>query len=314
MSPNLYDLLDVEETASADEVRAAWKSAIADLEPSDRRFRAFNDAAGVLLDPAKRSAYDEELATARASEAEEEPEPVAEPEATVVEEEPESVPEPAPLSPVDTADQADQPDETDEPEPTETREAVGASDTATAPATPGPALWALAVAGVVALAAVVLAVWVLTRPGVDDSAGQKTGAAAVAADPSAVERFVSDTLVPAMSYDYRTWSSDLAKFEAYMTPAEAAKYQRGWKALGPQVEQQHAVVTSHVPSDAPGTGLTRVSDDGTRAVVLAFIDQDVRKLATAPFTLKMWATFVLERDPSTGSWLVDDVCTDTACS
>ncbi|GAB4009712.1 J domain-containing protein [Nocardioides ultimimeridianus] len=314
MSPNLYDLLDVEESASADEVRAAWKAAIADLEPSDRRFRAFNDAAGVLLDPAKRSAYDEELATARATEVDDEPEHEPEHEPASVEPVPDPVTEP--LSPVavsvdevDEADDADAPAEANQSGPAE---AVDVSDTA--PAAPGPALWALAVAGVVALAAVILAVWVLTRPGVDDSADQKTGAAAVAADPSAVERFVSDTLVPAMSYDYRTWNADLAKFEAYMTPTEAAKYKRGWKALGPQVEQQHAVVASHVPTDAPGTGLTRISDDGTRAVVLAFIDQDVRKLATAPFTLKMWATFVLAKDPSTGSWLVDDVCTDSACS
>lgn len=312
MSPNLYDLLDVEESASADEVRAAWKAAIADLEPSDRRFRAYNDAAGVLLDPAKRTAYDEELATARASEVADEPEPVAEAE-PVAEPDPETETERA--APAVSLAKPEEPDSLPEPEP-DTEPADSATDTAVAAepstSTAGPALWALAVAGVVALVAVILAVWVLTRPGVADSSQQ--GSADVTAGHSAIEQFVSDTLVPAMSYDYRTWSSDLGKFEAYMTPTEAAKYKRGWKALGPQVEQQHAIVASHTPSDAPGTGLTRISDDGTRAVVLAFIDQDVRKLATAPFTLKMWATFVLEKDPSTGAWLVDDVCTDTACS
>ncbi|THJ13498.1 hypothetical protein E7Z54_01715, partial [Nocardioides sp.] len=68
MSPNLYDLLDVDEAATPDQIRTAWKSAIADLDPTDRRFRAFNDAAGVLLDPDKRAAYDAELAEARADE------------------------------------------------------------------------------------------------------------------------------------------------------------------------------------------------------------------------------------------------------
>jgi Mce-associated membrane protein len=62
MSPSLYDLLDVDPTASDVEIRAAWKSAIADLDPTDRRFRAYNQAAEVLLDPERRAAYDAELA------------------------------------------------------------------------------------------------------------------------------------------------------------------------------------------------------------------------------------------------------------
>jgi Mce-associated membrane protein len=61
VSPSLYDLLDVDPTASDDEIRAAWKSAIADLDPTDRRFRAYNQAAEVLLDPERRAAYDAEL-------------------------------------------------------------------------------------------------------------------------------------------------------------------------------------------------------------------------------------------------------------
>lgn len=61
MTPSWYDLLDVDRCASAEEIRRAWKSAIADLEPTDRRFRTFNDAAGVLLDPARRAEYDATL-------------------------------------------------------------------------------------------------------------------------------------------------------------------------------------------------------------------------------------------------------------
>lgn len=59
---NPYDLLDVDRHASDDQIRAAWKSAIADLNPGDRRFRAYNQAAEVLLDPESRAAYDAELA------------------------------------------------------------------------------------------------------------------------------------------------------------------------------------------------------------------------------------------------------------
>jgi Mce-associated membrane protein len=58
-APTWYDVLDVPHDASTEEVRAAWKSRIADLEPGDRRFDTLNRAAKVLLDPAARQAYDE---------------------------------------------------------------------------------------------------------------------------------------------------------------------------------------------------------------------------------------------------------------
>ena len=61
-SPSWYDLLGVEPGATEAEIRSAWKAAIADLDPSDRRFRVLNRAAEVLLDPEQRAAYDAELA------------------------------------------------------------------------------------------------------------------------------------------------------------------------------------------------------------------------------------------------------------
>ncbi len=54
MTPTWYDLLGVEPDASADDIRAAWKAAIADLDPTDRRFKTLNEAAEVLLDPQRR--------------------------------------------------------------------------------------------------------------------------------------------------------------------------------------------------------------------------------------------------------------------
>lgn len=59
-TPTWYDVLDVPRDASAEEIRDAWKTQIADLEPGDRRFDALNRAAKVLLDPDARSAYDAE--------------------------------------------------------------------------------------------------------------------------------------------------------------------------------------------------------------------------------------------------------------
>jgi Mce-associated membrane protein len=70
---SLYDLLDVDRDASPEQIRTAWKGAIADLDPSDRRFRAYNQAAEVLLDPERRATYNAELEAA-------EPEPAPEPE------------------------------------------------------------------------------------------------------------------------------------------------------------------------------------------------------------------------------------------
>lgn len=61
-SPSWYDVLDVEPEASPSEIRAAWKAGIAELEPTDRRFRLMNQAAEVLLDPDLRADYDESLA------------------------------------------------------------------------------------------------------------------------------------------------------------------------------------------------------------------------------------------------------------
>jgi Mce-associated membrane protein len=61
MSASWYDVLGVDRSASAEEIREVWKRSIADLEPTDRRFRACNEAAETLLDPARRAAYDAEL-------------------------------------------------------------------------------------------------------------------------------------------------------------------------------------------------------------------------------------------------------------
>ncbi|MCY4724956.1 hypothetical protein NYO98_01605 [Nocardioides sp. STR2] len=60
-APTWYDVLDVPHDAPTEDVRAAWKDRIADLEPGDRRFDTLNRAAKVLLDPPARAAYDESI-------------------------------------------------------------------------------------------------------------------------------------------------------------------------------------------------------------------------------------------------------------
>lgn len=103
MSASWYDVLGVDPTASAEEIREVWKRSIADLEPTDRRFRACNQAAEVLLDPERRAAYDAKLAAEEAVEAPapQAPAPGASEPAPTAEVVPEPVvPEPAALTQV----------------------------------------------------------------------------------------------------------------------------------------------------------------------------------------------------------------------
>jgi len=61
--PTWYDILGVAPDASAEEIKAAWRDATDKFEPGTGagQFRLFNEAADVLLDPAKRAEYDAEL-------------------------------------------------------------------------------------------------------------------------------------------------------------------------------------------------------------------------------------------------------------
>ena len=88
MTPTWYDLLGVEPDASSDEIRAAWKTAIADLDPGDRRFRALNEAAEVLLDKDKRAEYDATLSPEEPVETTATEAPAAEDDAEVLSDEP----------------------------------------------------------------------------------------------------------------------------------------------------------------------------------------------------------------------------------
>lgn len=66
MNPTLYDVLGVSPDAHRDEIKKAWRDAADRFEPgsggSSAQFRLFNEAAEVLLDPARRKAYDAQLA------------------------------------------------------------------------------------------------------------------------------------------------------------------------------------------------------------------------------------------------------------
>jgi len=70
-NPTWYDVLGVSRDASPEEIKAAWRDATDKFEPgsgSGGQFRMFNEAADVLLDPARRRAYDDSLGASAATE------------------------------------------------------------------------------------------------------------------------------------------------------------------------------------------------------------------------------------------------------
>lgn len=310
MNPNLYDLLDVEENATPDEIRAAWKAAIADLDPTDRRFRAFNDAAGVLLDPAKRAAYDAELAEALAD-AHDESESAGDQPGTAAVSQPAEADLPDDAGTAVTAD-ADAADEGADDAADESADADAADTDAAAAA---PPTWALGAAAVAAVLSVALAVWVLTTPGARADAADSPAAVAeraVVQDRASLsaETAAEQMVGPVLSYNYKTMAEDLARIRGNMTEKLGEKQAASWPDITKEAEQQQVVVEA-VPA---GTALTRVSPAGDRATVVVFIDQQVQKQATQPFVLRMWATMSLVKASGSESrWLLDDICTDDSC-
>jgi Mce-associated membrane protein len=147
VTPSWYDLLGVAPDAPVDEIRSAWKAAIADLDPTDRRFRVLNEAAEVLLDPTSRAAYD---ATVEALVEPVEPvEPLVEPVEPLVE-------------PVETT-------------------------AASTPAQPGRSIpgWVLGVLAALTAVMVGVAAWLATQPS-DDSIADATSDAQAAAESAVV--------------------------------------------------------------------------------------------------------------------------------
>jgi Mce-associated membrane protein len=282
VSVSLYDVLDVDPSASPEEIRAAWKAAIADLGPGDRRFRAYNEAAEVLLDPERRADYDAELSRAAAEggpDLERESEPEAEPDA---EAEPEPEPEPEP-----------KPEPEPEPEPGMPESADAAAERTTV------APWLVAAAGVLAAAvlAVTIYVWVTFE----------SGDAKVEATEGGVDEAVAaaeEAAVPVLSYDYRSLGEDIVEAGSYMTPGYAAKHNDLMNDLRGDIVAQKAIVDAQLQ----GSAVVRVGDD--RADILVLVNHVTDKDGTEPFVIPVWVT--LQMVNQDGEWLVDSVTNEGA--
>jgi Mce-associated membrane protein len=280
MSASWYDVLGVDRTATAEEIREVWKSAIADLEPTDRRFRACNQAAEVLLDPARRAAYDAEL------EPDEEPEPVED--------------EPEPAVSLDKA-----------PADWTTRDwsAPGFSEGEPRPEgwlVPAWLLIAMAGAVLVLLASALFAVK-SADPDVEPAAwlrGDDTTQVEDAADQALQAAQKSVPLV--LSYDYRTLERDHDRAVRVLTGEQLTDYESNWNdGIAPNAAKVQAVVETTVPES--GIGLSSVSPDGDVVVLLVVVDSQTRNVKV---TNRQTLGLTVEMVRKDGEWLIQDLSSD----
>lgn len=290
-NPTWYDLLDVDRTASAAQIRAAWKSAVDGLDPTDRRFRTLSDAAAVLLDPAAREEYDAAL--------------------------------PAPVSPVAVPVPEEEDGRALAAAAVVTGPQGGEEDRASVVTTASPRVplvagrW-LAVLGVLAALTGTAAVVSLARDhgtgtvtvaNANDSVNaannnqplnhdyvtdiEPAGAAALQAAKTAV--------VPVLSYDYRNMAASRQRAEGYMTDAYRQKYDQIFALLKQNAPRTKTVVRTNPPIDA---GVTLVSPD--RVEVLVFVDRPTtNELHKTPIQYQDYVTLTMADED--GTWLVDDM-------
>ena len=227
MSPHLYDLLDVEPSASDEEIRAAWKSAIAELDPTDRRFRAYNQAAEVLLDPTRRAAYDAELA---AAEPDPEPEPVVLATGSAADPHPSVVTEVAAV-----------------PEAGTTSEPSAAGSGRTVPT------WLLLALALLTVALLATTAYVWSRPS-DTAVENATRSAQTAAEAAATT---------ILSYDAATLDQDQKAAQAVMT----SDYRKDYDQLFEVIKENAPRTETKVEADVIASGIVRSGEDRVSVLV-----------------------------------------------
>lgn len=227
MTPSWYDLLDVERDASSDEIRAAWRGRVADLDPTDRRFAVLNEAAAVLLDPDRRAAHDADLAAQDAA-----AEPVE------------------PVEPVtDSAEPATVP--------------VGESSGATAAASSASSgsrrsripLWLPAALAVLALAVGGAAAWFAVNEPSDDDVLAATRTAQATAERA---------IVPVLSYDHRTLEADKAAAVRYLTDDFRDD---DYEPLFTQIEENAPSTKAVVEAAVRASAITRGGNDRVQVLL-----------------------------------------------
>jgi Mce-associated membrane protein len=278
---DLYAVLGVARDASGDEIRAAWKSAVADMEPTDPKLNVFNQAGAVLLDPAKREKYDAELAAAEGEAAGGSDRPAS------------------PGSDASAAPDADLASDAAPAGNLAGKAAVG-SDGADkgvgAREVPG---WVLATLAALTVAVVLAATFAagplgraLPAGGVPESQ-QRLVDAADAAEKAAV---------PVLSYDYRHLDQDEKAATAQMTSKFRKDYEQTFTLIKQNAPQVQAVVAVKVL----GSAISHTSDKTVD--VLLFVDRPTSKKGSAdPVVYRDQVTFTMRLVG--GEWRIDDMRT-----
>jgi len=276
MTPTWYDLLGVERDASATEIRTAWKAAIADLDPTDRRFRTLNEAAEVLLDKKKRSAYDATL----------EPEGDAQTQAA------------PPLTRRKWTGGAKRGRSlsggSGETQPElESRSAKREEQDSRTTHRPNVPAWLLAVLAVLTALALGAAGYLASQPS-DSSIADATSEAQGAAEHAATT---------ILAYDYRHLDADQRAAGELMTSSYQKKYDALFSQIAANAPDLKAVVTSQVVA----SGIVRSGED--RVQVLVFVNRPTqRKDQADPVVYRDQVVMTMEK--SGGDWLVDNMDTN----
>ena len=322
MIPSWYDVLDVEPGATTDEIRAAWKSSVADLDPTDRRFKQRNRAAEVLLDPQRRAAHDADLADQ--DEAADELDGVSEPvaEAPTPKTSPKSAPKSAPKStskstskstPKSTPKSTTRGGGTTAAGPTLTKTRAEPTTTTPSRTSSGADAAAGADADVrwrrIATAVGVLALALLVATVVALTAGGSTEGDEVAADgalPDAREvaaaRAAAEAAIgPVLSFDYRDLDASQAAAVSFMTTDYAETYRQNFAGF---VAENAPTTRTIVTAEVVSSGIVRTGED--RVDILLFVNRPTRnasgdKVSRDQVTVQM-------RDVD-GRWLVDCLVT-----
>jgi Mce-associated membrane protein len=290
-NPTWYDILGVPRDATPDRIKAAWRAATDTFEPGSgtSQFRLFNEAADVLLDPEKRSAYDAGLRDEA---------PGAQPAAV----EPTKMTAEAEPGPDTEPDRGEQPGREPDPDPSAP---VGAT---LLERVGGRLLWIAVVCVPLLVAAVVAAVIAVTgvHVGKLEVEGIVPRVQAFDAGPDA-SAAAERALTAVLSYDYRHMEADRDRAAQFLTPAYRKQYLKNFNDLlakgpdgspGPDVKTQAVV-----KADVLDTGI--VDADADRVRVIVFVNQSSVKGTGQPtiFQDRVVATMRHLGD----RWLVDDI-------
>lgn len=295
-APTWYDLLGVEPDADSDAVRAAFRSATADLDPGTRRFELLSRAAAVLLSPSDRAAYDAELAgpaarDAAAPDGDPAPDAAGVPVVTgptaAEDADDGSAPGESPEPAADTAADSGTDAGTDSPPDSTSGSALDATSAAARRVVPA---WLLALVGVLALAAVVWAVLAFRG---SSSADEAADAARQAAEQA---------VVPVLAYGAETLEADQQAAHEHLTRRYRGTYDQMFELIRENAPNTGTTVEVTVVESA----VVRASED--RVQVLLFVDRPTtNKTTPEPVTYRDQVTLTMQRQGDT--WLVDDLRT-----